>query len=363
MVEKILRSFDVRYLQILDEQGNADEKLMPKLDDKLLLNMYWFMVLSRKFDEKALALQRQGRIGTYASVLGQEASQVGAGLALNEKDFTVPSFRENALLIARGMPMKNLFLYWGGDERGNGDKANGNNLPMSIPVGTQMHHGVGIAWAMKLKNEPNVVATFFGDGGSSKGDFYEAMNFAGVFQVPCIFVCQNNQFAISVRRERQTKAETIAQKAIAAGFEGIQVDGNDIIAVYSAIKEAAAKARTGKGPTLIECFTYRMGDHTTADDAKRYRSQKELDEWKKKDPLIRLEKYLMQKNLLTAKMVQEFAAKATEQVEEAVKEYEATPKAEIDDIFKYTFAKMTQQQQEQLDYLKKFENNGEENAK
>ena len=301
MVEKVLKSFEVKYIQILDEQGNVDEKLLPKLEDKLLLEMYWWMTLSRKFDEKALALQRQGRLGTYASVLGQEASQVGAALALNETDFTVPSFRENALLIARKMPMKNLYLYWGGDERGNGEKADGNNLPISIPVGTQMLHAVGIAWAFKLRNEPNVAATFFGDGGSSKGDFYEAMNFAGVFQVPCIFVCQNNQFAISVRRERQTKAETIAQKAIAAGFEGIQVDGNDIIAVYSVMREAVQKARQGKGPTLIECFTYRMSDHTTADDAKRYRAQKEVDEWKKKDPIMRLEKFLMNKNILSPK--------------------------------------------------------------
>lgn len=360
MVEKVLKSFEVKYIQILDEQGNVDEKLMPKLEDKLLLEMYWWMTLSRKFDEKSLALQRQGRLGTYASVLGQEASQVGCALALNDSDFTVPSFRENALLIARKMPMKNLFLYWGGDERGHADKANGNNLPISIPVGTQMLHAVGIAWAFKLKNQPNVAATFFGDGGSSKGDFYEAMNFAGVFQAPCIFVCQNNQFAISVRRERQTKAETIAQKSIAAGFEGIQVDGNDIIAVYSVMKEAVQKARQGLGPTLIECFTYRVGDHTTADDAKRYRAQKEVDEWKKKDPLIRLEKFLLNKNILTPKMIQEQIAKATEQVEQAVKEYEETPKPTIDDIFNYTIAKIGQAQQKQLEYLRQFETKEEE---
>ena len=217
-------------------------------------------------------MQREGRIGTYASIWGQEAAQVGSALALTDGDWIFPSFRESGVLVARGYPLWMLYRYWTGDERGMSAPEGLNVFPMSVPVGTQIPHATGAAWAMKLKGHKNVAAVYFGDGGSSKGDFHEGLNFAGVFKVPCVFLCQNNQWAISVPRSSQTAAKTIAQKGFAYGMEGLQVDGNDVVAVYKATKEAAEKARSGGGPTLIECFTYRLDDHTTADDSSRYRS-------------------------------------------------------------------------------------------
>jgi pyruvate dehydrogenase E1 component alpha subunit len=215
------------------------------------------MILSRVFDEKALNLQRQGRLGVYASMRGQEASIIGSAYALKKEDWIFPCFRENGALILRGYPMHQLFMYWGGDERGMQVPGNVNSFPVSIAVGTQTLHAVGAAYANQYLNKKVVNIVYFGDGGTSEGDFHEAMNFAGVFQVPAIFICENNQYAISVPRQKQTHSETIAQKAVAYGIEGIQVDGMDVFAVYKAAKDAVDKARNGKGPTLIECCTYR----------------------------------------------------------------------------------------------------------
>jgi pyruvate dehydrogenase E1 component alpha subunit len=341
MPKKIIHNFQVSFLQILDEVGNCDDAQMPPLSEKELLDFYTWMVLIRAFDEKALNLQREGRLGTYASVRGQEAVQVGSGLALNETDWFFPAFREPGISMVRGLPMKMIYQYWSGDERGSEIPESINDFPISIPVGTHIPHAVGAAWGAKQRKDPVAVLVSFGDGATSKGDFHEGLNFAGVFQLPVVFLCQNNQWAISVPRSRQTASATLAQKAIAYGFDGIQVDGNDVFAVYQSVSEGLGRARSGRGPVLIECLTYRMGDHTTADDASRYRSPEEVKRWERRDPLARLRNYLERKSLWGSAMEEKVLQEAQEKVSMAVREFEATPPVDPLDFFRFVYAKPT----------------------
>ncbi len=295
MPQKKRQHFSVSWRQVLNEQGEIDSEQLSdrqQFTEKTLKNFYESMVLIRAIDEKALNLQRTGRIGTYASIQGQEAIQAGAAAALRPSDWFFPAFRATGLSVLRGTSIKTIYQYWSGDERGSVVPEDINDFPVSIPVGTHIPHAVGAAWAAKYKKDPIAVLTTFGDGATSKGDFHEGLNFAGVFKLPVAFVCQNNQWAISVPLSRQTASATIAQKAIAYGFEGIQVDGNDVLAVYLAVKEALEKARRGEGPTLIECLSYRLNDHTTADDASRYRTEEEVAAWRKKDPVLRLKTHI-----------------------------------------------------------------------
>ena len=351
MSKRVIKEFKVEYLQILDEEGNCDESLMPNLSDDEIKKIYETLVLTRVFDQKAFNMQRQGRLGTYIQFKGQEACQVGSALALKDDDFIFPMYRSSGLLIARKHPVAQVLQYWGGDERGLRSPENINNFPIAIPVGTQTVHAAGAAFAANLRGTKQVAVVYFGDGATSKGDFHEAMNFAGVFQVPAIFICENNQYAISVPRAKQTHSETIAQKAIAYGFEGIQVDGMDVFAVYKATKDAVDKARAGNGPTLIECFTYRMADHSTSDDASRYRTKEEMDVWAKKDPIERLEKYMRKKSLLNDSYKETVLKKSQETIEKEVTEFEKMPAPDAKDIFKYVFAEMTQQQKEEMEDL------------
>jgi pyruvate dehydrogenase E1 component alpha subunit len=343
MPKKIIQKFQVEFLQILDEEGRADEALLPqlKLSEKEIRDFYEWMVLIRTFDEKALNLQREGRLGTYASVRGQEAVQVGCGLALAESDWFFPAFREPGVSMIRGLPMKMIYQYWSGDERGSAIPESINDFPIAIPVGTHIPHAVGAAWGAKRRKDRIAVLVSFGDGATSKGDFHEGMNFAGVFRLPIVFVCQNNHWAISVPLSRQTASATLAQKAIAYGFGGVQVDGNDLFAVHRAVSEALERARAGEGPTFIECFTYRMGDHTTADDASRYRSEAEVEEWKKKDPIARLRKYMERKGLLGEALEKKTVEGAQQRVSRAVAEFEETPPADPADFFQFVYAKPT----------------------
>ena len=348
MAKKVLKDFKVEYLQILDEEGSCDESLMPKISNEQIKKIYETIILIRVFDQKAFNMQRQGRLGTYIQFKGQEACQVGSAMALEDKDFLFPMYRNTGLLIARKHPMVQMLQYWNGDERGMKSPDNVNNFPISIPVGTHPIHAAGAAWAAKLRNTKQIAISYFGDGATSKGDFHEAMNFSGVFSLPAVFVCENNQFAVSVPRNKQTHSETIAQKAIAYGFEGIQVDGMDVFAVYKATKDAVDKARGGKGPTLIECYTYRMCDHSTSDDASRYRPKEEMELWAKKDPVSRLEKYMGKKGLLDDAYREKVLKHSQEAVEKAVTEFEKLSAPDPKDIFKYVFAEMTEQQKEEM---------------
>ncbi len=351
MPKRVLKEFKVEYLQVMDENGDCDAALMPRLSNDEIKKMYEMLVLIRVFDQKAFNMQRQGRLGTYIQFKGQEACQVGGAFALKDDDFIFPMYRNSGLLIARKHPMMQILQYWNGDERGLKSPPNVNNFPISIPVGTHEIHAVGAAWAAKLRGIKQVSATYFGEGATSKGDFHEAMNFAGVNSLPVIFICENNQYAISVPREKQTKAETIAQKAIAYGFEGLQVDGMDIFAVYKAVSEAVEKARLGKGPTLIECFTYRMCDHSTSDDASRYRLKGEMEQWKGKDPVDRLEKYMRKNGLLDDAYKEKALKQSQENVEKEVAQFEKLSPPDPKDIFNYVFDKMTPQQKEEMDEL------------
>ena len=351
-MDKTLKKFEVGYLQILDEKGELDKRLMPRLNNDKIKTMYKNMVLTRVLDDKMLSLQRQGALGTFAQIRGQEAVNIGSAFALGKEDWVVQSFRETGVGIVRGFKMENYLLYYGGDERGNIAPKNVNMLPVAVPVGTQLLHAVGIAFGAKLKNDKIVVAVFFGDGATSEGDFHEAMNFAGVFRLPVIFICQNNQWAISVPRKKQTASYTIAQKAIAYGFNGIQVDGNDMFAVYKAVKEAADNARKGNGSSLIECFTYRMADHTTSDDASRYRSEKEVMSWQKKDPIERVKKFMEKRRIWNQKDEEEWLEKCKKMVEKAVSNAKGIKKPEIEDMFKYMYKEMTDELKEELESLR-----------
>ena len=309
---------DIDYLSILDEKGKLDKNLEPNIPDDLLLKLYKAMVLGRRFDERLLSLQRQGRIGTFPPVKGQEAAHLGAVALLRPSDWMAPSFRETPAELWRGRTMESVILYNNGFSEGSAIEAERNDLPISIPVASQVLHAVGLAWAIKYRQKDDVVMTFFGDGGTSEGDFHEGLNFAGVFQLPVIFICQNNHWAISIPLSKQTRSKTIAQKALAYGIHGIQVDGNDILAVYAAAEEAVHRARSGEGATLIECVTYRVAMHTTADDPKRYRTDKEVEQWIKKDPLVRFQKYLLSKELLTEEKIEAIEKEVEKEIQDAV---------------------------------------------
>jgi len=351
MPEKIIDSFNVRRLDILDEKGDADMALMPSMSEAYIRRMYELIVLSRTFDQFALNLQREGRLGTYPSILGQEASQIGSAFAIEKTDWIFPSFREMGVYITMGHPMEMLFQYWSGDERGICLPDDLNIFPLCIPVGTQLPHAAGAAMAAKYRKHRIAVIAYFGDGGTSKGDFHEAFNMAGVFKLPVVFMCQNNQWAISVPRDKQTASKTLAQKAYAYGFEGVQVDGNDIFAVYKATAEALKKARDGGGPTFIECFTYRMSDHTTADDAARYRTKEEVEAWRPKDPLLRLKLFMEKNRLWTEKYQKDVEEEAKTAVSGAVKLAESIAPPGPQDMFAYTYETLTLRQKHQAEDL------------
>lgn len=343
-----LDRFEVKYLQIINEKGTADPSVMPPISDDIIKKIFETIILARTFNQRALSLQREGRIGTYASILGQEAAQAGSALALGKEDWVFPSFRESGVLIALGYPMRLLYGYWGGDERGMQAPPGLNVFPMSVPVGTQIPHAMGAAWAMKYKKEKKAAIAYFGDGGSSRGDFHEALNLAGVFKAPAVFLCQNNQWAISLPRRRQTAAKTIAQRAIGYGIEGIQVDGNDAVAVYKATTDALDRAKRGEGPTLIEAFTYRLDDHTTSDDAARYRPKEEVEAWRGKEPLIRLRLFMEKKGLWTREYEEGIAKAAQAAVDREIAESERLAAPEPADMLRYTYDEPTARQKREL---------------
>jgi pyruvate dehydrogenase E1 component alpha subunit len=308
----------LEHLSILDDRGNVDTELEPDLPQDMLLKLFRAMVQARRFDERLLSLQRQGRIGTFPPITGQEAAQLGAVAALRHTDWMVPSFREAAAEAWKGRSFESILLYLAGYNEGVDIAPDQYLLPMSVPVSSQILHAVGIGWSMHYRNTDDVVMTFFGDGATSEGDFHEGLNFAAVFQSPVVFVCQNNHWAISVPLSRQTRSQTLAQKAVAYGMPGVQVDGNDVLAVYVAAKEAVDRARKGQGPTFIECVTYRLMMHTTADDPKRYRSDEEVQQWKVKDPIVRYQNYLSGKKILDAERIEEMEKEIQSEIQAAI---------------------------------------------
>jgi pyruvate dehydrogenase E1 component alpha subunit len=333
--------FEIDYFRCLDRSGTLVGTLPAATDvPGLAIKLYRALIRARNFDAKAVALQRTGRLGTYASALGQEAVSLGAASAMRGEDVFVPSFREHPAQLWRGVSLRELFLYWGGDERGSDFQGPRQDFPISVPVGSHAPHAVGVALAFKLRREPRVAVCIFGDGATSKGDVAEALNFAGVWQLPVVFVVNNNQWAISVPRDRQTAAETLAQKAIAAGVPGRQVDGNDILGVHVVVDEAIARARSGAGASLIEAITYRLGDHTTSDDASRYRDDAVVTPHWADEPAVRLRKYLAALGRWSKLDEEHLLADTQAEIDKAAEDYLAMPPQDLASIFDYTFAEL-----------------------
>lgn len=316
-----------------------------------LVRMYRAMVLTRTFDARAVALQRTGRLGTFASSLGQEAVAVGIGTAMRHADVLIPSFREQGAMFLRGVTPTELLLYWGGDERGSDFSAAREDFPICVPIGTQAPHAAGVALALQLRGEPRVAVCALGDGATSRGDVYEALNFAGVRRLPVVYVVNNNQWAISVPRSAQTAADTLAQKAIAAGFVGEQVDGNDVVAVRAVVDDALSRARDGLGPSLVEAITYRLADHTTADDASRYRSDDEVSEHWRFEPVVRLRELLVARGEWGRDQEEALHEECAATIDRAVDEYEATPPLPPTAMFDHLFATLPAAYREQVDDL------------
>lgn len=327
-----------KIFQIIDNDGKViNKKYMPEITDKLILKAYKNMLFARTADLQTISYQRQGRIYTYPPNYGQEAISGAAALVMREQDWLVPAFREMGAYLAKGATLKEIFLVFMGHEDGNVFKNANNMLPMSVPIASQLTHAAGIGYEINYNKKKQVVYTFVGDGGTSEGDFHEAVNFAAVWNAPVIFIVQNNQYGISTPFKMQTKSKGIAIKSIAYGIKGIQVDGNDFFAMYQALKLSSEYALAGNGPVLIEAVTYRKGAHTTSDDPTKYRSKEEEDSWECKDPLKRLKAYLMNKKLWLdkeeVKLIEEYKLEIERQFVEA----ENYASYKLQDVFQYMY--------------------------
>jgi len=363
MPNKQVAKFSVSFLQVLNENGKVDAKLDPKLSDEKLLEMHRWMRLARELDERMLKLQRQGRLGTFPPNTGQEAISIPIALAMQKNDWFAGAFRELGGRLVRGEPLTATLYYYNGWEEGNIMPVDDLRiLPTSVVIGCQFPHAAGLAYASRYKGEDAAAVAFIGDGGTSEGDFHEGLNFAAAWKAPAVFVVQNNQWAISIPRNDQTPSATLAQKAIAYGIPGVQVDGNDPLAVHVAISEALDRARRGEGPTLIEAVTYRLMMHTTADDPSKYRSKEEEELAWTKEPLVRFDKYLRAKNIWDDAKEEALKTELKAEVEAAIKEFEARDDFQMDAPFLNVYGtehnEIKRQHQEYLDNVKLEGGNG-----
>jgi pyruvate dehydrogenase E1 component subunit alpha len=360
MALKTIENFSVEYMQILDENGKVDKALEPEISKEDLLKLYRFMVLSREADSKMMKLQRQGRLGTLPACMGQEASFCAPTLAITDNDWFVGSYRELGGRLMRGESLVQTMLIYNGYEEGSYNPDSPRTLPIAVVLASQLPYAVGLGYASQQQGEDAVTLAFFGDGSSSEGDFHEALNMASLWKAPVVFVNQNNGYAISTPRHKQTASQTIAQKAISYNMPSIQVDGNDVLAVYKATKEAVDRARAGEGPTLIENVTYRMLMHTTADDPTRYREDAEVAEWVPKDPIERFRKYLTKKKLWNAKKQEQLLVDIKAEIDANVKEFEAMTDFKPDAHFDYQFEDSSELLEEQrLEFLDKIKKDAE----
>ncbi len=340
---------EIEALSILDEEGNViNEKEMPAIDDSQLKELMKRMVFTRIWDQRAVSLGRQGRLGFYAPVSGQEASMIGSQFALKKEDYILPGYRDIPQIYWHGFPLYQAFLYSRGHQHGGQIPEDVNVLMPQIIIGAQIVQASGVAMGLKKRGNKQVAVTYTGDGGSSQGDFYDGMNFAGVFKLPAVFIVQNNGYAISTQRADQTAAGSIAQKAVAAGITGVQVDGMDVLAVYKAVFDAAERGRAGEGPTLIETLTYRFGPHSlSGDDPTRYRTKEESGEWEQKDPLVRYRKFMENKGLWSDEEETALIEEAKAAVAEAIKKADEIEKLTIPDLLDSVFEHITPQAEEQ----------------
>jgi 2-oxoisovalerate dehydrogenase E1 component alpha subunit len=344
---------EVPCVRFLTPEGRVERALPTFAQDReALTGLYRAMLRARAFDEKAVALQRTGRLGTFPSALGQEAVAVGIAAAMGSDDVFLPSFREHGAQLLRGATPAELLLYWGGDERGNSPAACPQDFPICVPVGSQVPHAVGVALAFALRREPRVALAVLGDGATSKGDVAEALDIAGVWRVPAVFVVCNNRWAISTPVAAQTAAATLAMKAVAAGIPAIRVDGNDVIAVREVVAQALAAARAGAGPRLVEALTYRLADHTTADDSRRYRDDGEVSAHWSEEPIARLRGHLHAAGLWSAADEQRLVHALTDEMDKAAAAYLATPPQPPETIFDFTYATLPADLMRQRDAAK-----------
>ncbi|CCP87985.1 pyruvate dehydrogenase (acetyl-transferring) E1 component subunit alpha [Candidatus Phytoplasma solani] len=343
-------------LEILDAQGNlVKPELEPKIAKDVLLKMYKTMILSRQADLAALKYQRQGRMGNYLLNSGQEASQVGAVAALEPQDWVSPYYRDAGIYLYRGVSLEQFYLYWYGNENGSKIDPKLRILPANIIIGSSVNLGAGLAFASKYQNKKEVTIATIGDGGTAHEEFNAGLNYAAVFRVPLVVLIQNNQYSISNPRAKVSQAPTLAQKCYAFGIPGMQVDGNDVLAVYVAVKEAITRAREGQGPILIENIAYRLEAHSTNDNASVYRSKKEEDEWRKKDPIIRFQAYLIKKGFLSLEQAAQIEKDAQEEIVASHQKVEQTgTQMPLREIFEHTYEKMTPQLEEQFEECQAF---------
>lgn len=347
--------FEILLTQFLDQDGKASGDLPAFAKDREQLRaMYRWMLVTRTFDKKAVALQRTGQLGTYAACLGQEAIGVALGYAMKQEDIFIPAYREYAAQFIRGVKMRDILLYWGGDERGMRFEGSGSphDFPLAVPIATHVPHAIGVGYAFKLKKEKRVVVVSCGDGATSKGDFYEAVSSAKVWDLPIVFLVNNNRWAISMPSSRQTGAQTFAQKGIAGGLPSEQVDGNDVLASRFVLERAIERARKGEGPSLIEALTYRLHDHTTADDARRYRSEEEVKAAWEKCPLKRMKAWLIAQNLWSEDEENKTVEEGTAQAEAAAQEFVKFPAEQPEAIFDYLYARLPKQYEWQREEVK-----------
>jgi pyruvate dehydrogenase E1 component alpha subunit len=352
----------VELMQVIKPTGEYVEEIEPDISKDELRRLYRLMILVRNLDIRGLQLQRQGRIGFFIGSLGQEACQIGSAYALTAEDWIFPAYREIGAALLRGVTLKQVMnqYFSNAEDLEKGRQLtnlygvrSANFVTGSAPIATQLPHAVGAALAAKIRGDPVVTLVYFGDGATSENDFHSGMNFAGVFKTPTIFFCQNNQWAISVPVEKQTGAETIAVKAKAYGFEGARVDGNDVLAVYRTTRQAVEKARSGGGPTLIEAVTYRMGPHSSSDDPKRYIAEQELEEWQKRDPIIRFRRYLQKKHIWNESDEKKTQEDTNRQIDEAIADAEKIPRPPLETLFTDVYADLPWHLEEQLRELQK----------
>lgn len=348
-----MKPSEFEVLQLLNETGHLAGEVPESLDEDGLIDLYYSMMLTRLYDQKAIALQRTGQLGTYASSLGQEAIGAAIGAVMRPEDVLLPAYREYAAQLQRGVLIEELLLYWGGDERGSKYSVPVEDFPVCVPIASQTCHAVGVAYAFKYRKQPRVAVCVLGDGATSKGDFYESINIAGVQKLPVVFVVNNNQWAISVPRSRQSAAETIAHKAFSAGIKGLRVDGNDVIGLYGLLESALEQCRKSAGPVLVEAITYRLCDHTTADDAGRYRAAEEVAEAEKREPVARLKKFLVKEGIWDSQAESDLIKGCEATISEAVERYlKAEPQPAVsmfDSLYQQLPAALQKQRNELLE--------------
>lgn len=337
---EIKAEFKIPFYQYLNHFGQLDPNCSIALSPEALRQYFRIMNLIQIFDKKAIALQRTGRMGTYAPIHGQEAIGTAIGMTLAADDVFIPYYRDYATLYQRKVKLSDILRFWGGDEFSMAYSNQSHDFPLCVPIASQCLHAAGVAHALKYKNTKHIALVTIGDGGTSEGDFYEAMNVAGAWQLPLVFIIQNNQWAISVPLSQQTHCQTLAQKAIAAGFEGIQVDGNDVFALHERLTAAIEKARTGGGPTLIEALSYRLSDHTTADDATRYQPSEEVKAAQAFKPIERLKKYILSQGILSETDIEKMMHDCEREVEAQIEEYLNLPSPLIQTAFDYHYAEL-----------------------